>query len=276
MVKSNPMRVLAVETATSWQSVAILDDQRIVARQDQDAGKSHSKLLLPTIDHLFTESGLSLKELDGLVVSIGPGSFTGLRVGLATMLGFRTVTELPLVVVPTLEGLAWNLRGASTSLCPVLTSRRGEVYWAVFRWVTDEMVERMIPEQVGPPAMLGEMLAAPTMMMGNGWEAEEAAIRDGLTRSVKLTSAPAHAMKPSAVSIGFAGMQRLRRGETAGLGVRPLYIQRSEAELRYEQSGGISPVTRRHERVAKKLGARMARIRAGASRRPTRAKRDNT
>jgi tRNA threonylcarbamoyladenosine biosynthesis protein TsaB len=270
------MRVLAVETATSWQSVAILDDQRIVTRQDQDAGKSHSKLLLPTIDHLFTDSGLSLKELDGLVVSIGPGSFTGLRVGLATMLGFRTITGLPLAVVPTLEGLAWNLRGASTPLCPVLTSRRGEIYWAVFRWVTDELVERLIPEQVGPPAMLGKMLIAPTVMMGNGWEVEEGAIRDGLATSVKLTAAPAHAMKPSAVSIGLAGMQRLRKGETAGLGVCPSYIQRSEAELRYEQSGAMSPVKRREERVAKKLRARMARIRADASRRPTRAKRNDT
>lgn len=270
------MRVLAVDTATSWQSVAILDGQRIVARRDQDAGKSHSKLLLQAIDQLFTESGLSLKQLDGLVVSIGPGSFTGLRVGLATMLGFRTITGLPLAVVPTLEGLAWNLRGASTALCPVLASRRGEVYWAVFRWVTDELVERTVPEQVGPPATLGGMLTEPTVMMGNGWEVEEAAIRDGLARSVKLTPAPAHAMKPSAVSIGLAGMLRLQRGETVGLGTAPLYVQRSEAELKYEQSGGISPVVRRQERVAKKLGARTARIRAAASRQPARTKRNKT
>jgi tRNA threonylcarbamoyladenosine biosynthesis protein TsaB len=275
-VKSSTMKVLAVETATSWQSVTIIDDQRIVARRDQEAGGSHSRLLLPTIDDLFNESGLSLNHLDGLVVSIGPGSFTGLRVGLATMLGFRTITGLPLVAVPTLEGLAWNLRGASTPLCPVLTSRRGEVYWAVFRWVTDDLVDRMIPEQVGPPAMLGGMLTAPTVMMGNGWEAEEAAIRTGLSRSMKLTSAPAHAMKPSAVSIGLAGMQRLRRGETVGLGVSPLYIQRSEAELKYEQSGGMSPVARRHARVAKKLKARLNRVRTSALRRRAPTKRNNT
>lgn len=276
MVKFSTMKVLAVETATSWQSVTILDDQRIVARRDQDAGKSHSKLLLPTIDQLFMESGLSLRELDGLVVSIGPGSFTGLRVGLATMLGFRTITGLPLAVVPTLEGLAWNLRGASTPLCPVLTSRRGEVYWAVFRWVTDDLLERMIPEQVGPPVRLGSLLTVPTVMMGNGWETEEGTIREGLASSVKLTAAPAHAMKPSAVSIGWAGMQRLQRGETAGLGVSPLYVQRSEAELQYEQWGGISPVARRQERVAKKLGARMARRSAKASGQPSRAKRNST
>lgn len=268
------MKVLAVDTATSWQSVAILDNQRMVARRDQDAGKSHSKLLLPAIDQLFAESGLSLRQLDGLVVSIGPGSFTGLRVGLATLLGFRTITGLPLAIVPTLEGLAWNLRGASTPLCPVLTSRRGEVYWAVFRWATDDQVERMIPEQVGPPATLGTLLAEPTVMMGNGWEAEEEVIRKSLARSVKLTSAPAHTMKPSAVSIGLAGMRRLQRGETAGLGIRPLYIQRSEAELKYELSGGMSPMAQRQERVAKKLAARTARMRAGEAGRPIMAKRN--
>lgn len=267
------MKILAVETATPWQSVAILDDQRILAQRDQDAGGSHTKLLLPAIDELFNESRLSLNQLDGLVVSIGPGSFTGLRVGLATMLGFRTITGLPLAAVPTLEGMAWNLRGASAPLCPVLTSRRGEIYWAVFRWVTEELVERMVPEQVGPPPMLSEMLTEPTVMLGNGWETEEAAVRAGLSKSVKLTAAPAYAMKPSAVSIGFAGMQRLRRGETAGLGTSPLYVQRSEAELKYEQSGGISPVARRQERVAKKLEARQERVRTSTSSRQARAKR---
>ncbi|HXX73767.1 MAG TPA: tRNA (adenosine(37)-N6)-threonylcarbamoyltransferase complex dimerization subunit type 1 TsaB [Nitrospiraceae bacterium] len=270
------MKILAVDTATPWQSVAILDDQRVVARRDQDAGRSHSKLLLPAIDELFAESGLSLKQLEGLVVSIGPGSFTGLRVGLATMLGFRTITGLPLAVVPTLEGLAWNLRGASTPLCPVLSSRRDEVYWAVFRWVTDNLIERVIPEQVGPPSTLGGMLAGPTVMMGQGWEVQEAAIRNSLARSVKLTAAPAHAMKPSAVSVGLAGMARLRSGDVAGLGISPLYIQQSEAELKYEQSGGVSPVARRQERVAKKLGARMARIRVGESERRIRTRGNKT
>ena len=89
------MKVLAVETATSWQSVAILDDSRVLARHDQDAAGSHAKLLLPTIDRLFRETGLTLKQLDGLAVSIGPGSFTGLRVGLATLLGSRLIVRNP-------------------------------------------------------------------------------------------------------------------------------------------------------------------------------------
>ena len=126
------MKVLAVETATSWQSVAILDDDRVLARCDQDAAGSHARLLLPAVDRLFSQTGLVPAKLDGLVVSIGPGSFTGLRVGLSTVLGFRTITRVPLAVVPTLEGMAWSLRASNERLCPVLNSRRGELYWALF------------------------------------------------------------------------------------------------------------------------------------------------
>jgi len=250
------MKVLAVETATSWQSVAILDESRVLARYDQDAAGSHAKLLLPTIDRLFRETGLTFKQLDGLAVSIGPGSFTGLRVGLATLLGFRTISRLPLAVVPTLEGMAWNLRGISAPLCPILNSRRGELYWALFRWTSDDRLERVVSEQVGTAAMLGSSLIESVLVFGEGWTVEGTAIRASIPVSTTIAEAPALAMKPSAVSIGLAGIERLRRGEHAGIGISPLYVQRTAAELKYEESGGISPVALRQERVARKVNAR--------------------
>ncbi|MEO8338798.1 MAG: tRNA (adenosine(37)-N6)-threonylcarbamoyltransferase complex dimerization subunit type 1 TsaB [Nitrospirota bacterium] len=255
------MKVLAVETATSWQSVAILDGSRVLSRCDQEAAGSHAKLLLPTIDQLFRETGLTLKQLDGLVMSIGPGSFTGLRVGLATLLGFRTISQLPLAVVPTLEGMAWNLRGTSMLLCPILNSRRGELYWALFRWTSEDRLERVMPEQVGTPIMLGSSLREPVLVFGEGWTVEESAIHASMSPSVMVTEASDPFMKPSAVSIGLAGLERLRRGEHAGIGISPLYVQRTAAELKYEESGGISPVTLRQERVARKVSARLATAR---------------
>lgn len=250
------MKVLAVETATSWQSVAILDGSCVLARCDQDAAGSHAKLLLPTIDRLFRETGLTLKQLDGLVVSIGPGSFTGLRVGLATLLGFRTISRLPLSVVPTLEGMAWNLRGTSSLLCPILNSRRGELYWALFRWASNDRLERVMSEQVGTAAMLGNSLTGSTLVFGEGWTVEASAIRASISPSVTVTETPDSAMRPSAVSIGLAGLERLRRGEHAGIGISPLYVQRTAAELKYEESGGMSPVALRQARVARKVSAR--------------------
>jgi tRNA threonylcarbamoyladenosine biosynthesis protein TsaB len=260
------MKVLAVETATSWQSVAILDGSRVLARHDQDAVESHAKLLLPTIDRLFRETGLTLKQLDGLVVSIGPGSFTGLRVGLATLLGFRTISQLPLAVVPSLEGMAWNLRGASTLLCPILKSRRGELYWGLFRWISEDRLERVVSEQVGTPVMLGSGLTESALVFGEGWTGEASAIRGSIAASVTVTEAPEAAMKPSAVSIGLAGIERLQRGECAGTGISPLYVQRTAAELKYEESGGPTPVALRQERVARKENARMAAVRIPSGR----------
>src|SRR5690242_9406008 len=207
------MKILAVETATSWQSVAILDGEKVLARCDQEAAGSQGRLLLTSIDRLFSETGLAPARLDGLIVSIGPGSFTGLRVGLATMLGFRTVTGLPLAVVPTLEGMAWNLRGAALPVCPVLNSRRGELYWAVFRWAADDQLERVLAEQVGTPERLGSTLTGNTILFGEGWAAETDAIRSAISSPATVVETPAHVWRPSAVSVGFAGLARLRRGE---------------------------------------------------------------
>jgi tRNA threonylcarbamoyladenosine biosynthesis protein TsaB len=260
------MKVLAVETATSWQSVAVLDDSRVLARYDQDAAGSHAKLLLPTIDRLLHETSLTLKQLDGLAVSIGPGSFTGLRVGLATLLGFRTISRLPLAVVPTLEGMAWNLRGSSALLCPILNSRRGELYWALFCWASDGRLERVISEQVGTAAILGKSLTGSVLAFGEGWTVEAPAIRASSPPSTTFVEAPDLAMKPSAVSIGLAGIERLRLGESAGLGVSPLYVQRTAAELKYEEAGGVSSVVLRQRRVARKANARIAATRAPSSR----------
>ncbi len=252
------MKVLSVETATAWQSVAILDGDRVLAGQDHEASGAHAKLLLPTIDRLFNEIGFSPAALDGFAVSIGPGSFTGLRVGLATILGFRTITQLPLAVVPTLEGMAWNLRGSSMPLCPVLNSRRGELYWALFQWEGADRLVRILPEQVGTPLMLGQQLGGSVIVYGEGWLTEQAAIVAAMGTKGNLMEAPSSAFKPSATSIGLAGIARLQRGERAGIGASPLYVQRPEAELKFEQSGGISPVVRRQEKIARKLKNRMA------------------
>lgn len=233
----------------------------MLACRHQDAGGSHARLLLPTIHELLKESGLRLDSLDGLAVSIGPGSFTGLRVGLATLLGLRTITGLPLVTVPTLEAMAWNLRGTATTLCPVLVSRKGEFYWGLFRWINDTTLQRLLSERVGPATAVARSLTGPTVMVGEGWLAAEAEIRSEIDRSIKVEAAPEDAMWPSAISVGLAGIERLGRGDLAPVGVAPLYVQRAEAELKFEQSGGLSPVARRQARVARKVGHRLSGVR---------------
>lgn len=257
------MKILAIETATAWQSVAILDEDRVLAKQDQEAVGTHAAVLLPTIDRLLKEAGLALTQLDGLACSIGPGSFTGIRVGVATCLGLRASTDLPLALVPTLEAMAWNVKEAVRPVCPVLISRKGEVYWAIFHLV-DGRFERLLAEQVGSPEALGRSLTEDTILFGEGWISMESEIRRAVSPAVVLADGPDGAGKPSAVSVGGIGLDRLKRGEVAGLDVTPQYVQRAEAEIRFEQSGGLSPVARRQERVTKKMGQRMARRRPAA------------
>ena len=104
--------------------------------------------------------------------------------------------------------------------------------------------------------MLGSSLSESVLIFGEGWTTEEPAIRVSVSSSITVTEGPESSMKASAVSIGQVGLERLRRGEYAGVGMSPLYVQRTAAELKYEESGGVSPVALRQERVARKVRAR--------------------
>lgn len=225
------MKLLAVETATGCQSVALMDGLSVLARCDRDAAGHHAKHLVPAIDEVFKMAGCGLSDIQALAVSIGPGSFTGLRVGLATMMGFRMVTGLPLAVVPTLEAMAWNLRDWNEAICPVLKSRTGEVYWALYRWQEGDLI-KIGEEQVGPFEKLASAITEPTILYGEGWQAN----RDDLWRLFNSIGAPvkegaAEAMAASAVSVGLVGAEKIRENDIAGHGIAPRYIQRAEAEV---------------------------------------------
>jgi tRNA threonylcarbamoyladenosine biosynthesis protein TsaB len=225
------MKLLAVETATGCQSVALMDGPEVLARRDRDAAGHHAKYLVPTIDEVFKAAGCSLSDVHALAVSIGPGSFTGLRVGLATMMGFRMVAKVPLAAVPTLEAMAWNLRGSKDLLCPVLKSRTGEVYWAFYQWQETGLI-KIGEEQVGPLEKLVRAMIQPAVIYGEGWQAN----RDELRRlfnahQIPIQEGPPECMAASAVSVGLTGVEQIGKNAIAGYGISPRYIQRAEAEI---------------------------------------------
>ncbi len=247
------MKVLAVDTATAWQSVAVLDDREVLARADEDADRAHAKRLVPAIDRVLASCGMALTDLDGLAVSIGPGSFTGLRVGLATMLGFRMVTGLPLAAVPTLEAMAWNLRGVELPLCPMLKARAGEVYWSLYQWRDGGTLQSLQDERVGPVGTVAQSLRGPVMVFGEGWRLHGKELRPVLAENaIDVREAPSTASYPSAVSVGLAGLARLRRGDIAGRGVAPKYVQRAEADVVWDRRGPASPVAKASRQAARR------------------------
>jgi tRNA threonylcarbamoyladenosine biosynthesis protein TsaB len=155
--------------------------------------------------------------------------------------------------------MAWNTSMITIPVCPTLVSRRGELYWAIFRWTEHGRLERVVDEQVGTPEVFAQSLTEPTLVFGAGWSSMEYEIRAALSESVTVTVGPPHLFKPSAIQVARIGIERLRRGDIAGNLVVPLYVQRAEAEIQYERSGGVSPVARRQQRVETKVAARLAR-----------------
>ena len=227
------MKILAVETATCCHSVAIVDEQQVLAEETLPDCVSHASALVPTIDRLLQSLTLSLSQCTGLAVSVGPGSFTGLRVGLSTMMGFRLATQLPLVTIPTLEGMAWNMRGKEEErpICPILKASRGAVYWALFRWQGHRLV-RLTEDCHGPLSQLRDSIEHPTILFGEGWLARLSDLKDMLGK--KAIPGPDEIMQPSAPSVAFASLSSFLARQYAGSHLSPRYIQRAEADVQWE------------------------------------------
>ncbi len=245
------MNILAVETATPCQSVALVRGHDVAACLEKHAEGSHAKWIIPILDGVLKTAGLTVQDLDGIAVSIGPGSFTGLRVGLATVLGLRAVTKVPLVAVPTLEAMAWNVREEGPDLCPIIKARANEAYWAVYRWTSGDRLVQVQEARFGPVELIPPCLLRPTVLLGDGWRAYETRLRPLLAAGpARIRQAPADGMLPSAVSVARAALGRLERGEVLPYGFSPEYVQRSEAELKWEGARSAPRPTGRARRAS--------------------------
>jgi tRNA threonylcarbamoyladenosine biosynthesis protein TsaB len=173
-----------------------------------------------------------MSDLEGLAISMGPGTFTGLRVGLATMTGFRLALHIPLVGVSTLEGLVWNQPPSDFPVLTTVSIRPGVVYWGLFRW-EDRQVVCLKEAQIGEITEVCGALSEPTIVLGDGWLQN----RNSLPFQVyPLMEPPAADVRPSAKGIGLAGRVLLARGLFLPQGCSPHYIQPSFAEKQKSQS----------------------------------------
>jgi tRNA threonylcarbamoyladenosine biosynthesis protein TsaB len=217
------MRVLAVETSSLAGGVALLDDERLVAEYLLDVSVTHSERLLASVDRLLADARWTARELNGLAVAVGPGSFTGLRIAVSTVKGLALALDLPIAAVPTLDAMAAALPWAALPVCPVLDARKGEVYASRYRWDGGAMRREWEYLALSPEA-LAQRLTEPVILAGDG----AAAIRSPYARLV-----PAPRRLPSPACVGTLGLERLRRGETvAAAALAPFYLRPSEAELR--------------------------------------------
>ena len=131
--RSSSMKILGVDTSTPIGSVGLIDGERFIAEHTLSIVKAHSSRLMPAIDQILKWGDLTVHHLDACAVGIGPGSFTGIRIGVGTIKSLCYAVKKPIVGVSTLEAIAYNLRYTDRLICPILDARKDEVYGAVFR-----------------------------------------------------------------------------------------------------------------------------------------------
>ena len=225
------MKILAVDTSTSLGSIALVDGPNVRAELSLNVSATHNQRLLSGIHRVLTDVGWTIQDLDGLAIGLGPGSFTGLRIGMSVMKGLAFATKKPLAGVPTLDALAANVSLAPWGICPVLDARKGEVYTALYRGSATPDLDRVTPYLVVKPQRLVALINERTVLLGDGL------IRYGDYLAAELADrmvrAPAHLNAIHGTAIAWLAMARLQRGFTEDLAAcAPLYVRPSEAEIK--------------------------------------------
>jgi len=227
------MHILGIETSTTTGSVAVVSEDGVIAQYSLNIEVTHSERLMSTVDRVLTDTGLTIDDMDGYAVAIGPGSFTGLRIGLAAVKGLALVTGKPVAAVPTLEALAWNVPYAAYPVCPMLDARKNEVYAAMYRFEGTTLVHVMAEAVLSLPH-LSERISGKALFTG---EASHL-FREEIVNLFgdRALFAPVSAILPSAATVAEIGLAMIKSGKQSDLdSVTPMYIRRSEAEVMWEK-----------------------------------------
>jgi len=227
------VKILALETATIAGSVAIVDDgYGLLSEVRVNLKVAHAERLMPSIQWILGASRIAIGEIDAFAVSIGPGSFTGLRIGLSTVKGLSYAAKKPVVPVPTLDALARTLPFCPHTICPLLDARKNQVYAALYSWDSGGC-RKIMDEAAVEPAKLLENIRGPVVFLGEGAKLYRRLIMETLGSSAFF--APESRMSPMASSVAEIAIEKIARGESADpAGLTPLYIRKSEAELRWK------------------------------------------
>ncbi len=229
------MLLLAIESSTRRSSVALVDDQRIVASASLSRNQRHGEFLTPAIDFCLTSAGAGVADVTGVVAGLGPGLYTGLRVGIATAQAFAAARHLPVVGINGLDVLAFGVRTSSKRIAATIDARRGQVYWAFYR-CTPGGVERETELQVGTPdALLADVEAsgASTLYVGDGALAHRELLGADHSEFAGVEMA-----YPEAGNIALLAAPRFIREETQQPGeLEPIYLRGADAKIGWEQRG---------------------------------------
>jgi tRNA threonylcarbamoyladenosine biosynthesis protein TsaB len=222
--------ILAIESATPHGSVALVDRGAVLRETILPPGRQASETILSAVSGLFPPGGPSPREVECIAVSAGPGSFTGLRVGMAAAKGLCFGWGVPIVRVPTLAALASRIPGEGRTVCPVLDARKKEVYAAFFRWEAGVLSRRTPDLALPPDALPGRVPEGEIVFCGDGVGPFGAMFRERLGDRAGLASGPEGL--PRAGAVGILGEAAFREGAAEDpRAAIPRYLRPSQAEL---------------------------------------------
>ena len=229
------MKILSLDSATESATCAILDDNRILGEITFNYKKQHSVVLMPMIDELFNNTGMSIGDIDGFVASKGPGSFTGLRIGMATIKGLSQGTKKPFVTISTLDSLAYNLAYTSGIICPILDALRDNVYTALYTFDNYELIRTSDYMNISIDELINILKEknCNITFVGDGTFKFKERLMSHLTQ---IGFAPAHLNLAKASSLGELGLKLLSKGIQDDIyGSVPIYLRKPQAEREYEE-----------------------------------------
>ena len=254
------MKLLAIETTGAKASAALMDEAGKITIQGSDETMNHLQHLIPMIQQLMTNCALSINDITGILVSEGPGSFTGIRIGMATAKGLAQALNVPIVGVPTLRSFAYHFQRTDVIACPVFDARREQVYSGAYLWNGTEAVqlvcdgaydlkEHLAQIQAAIAGAAGSRAAesdgittvpANVLFFGDGLDRYEAQICQWAEavkeQGIEVEFAPLERRYQEASSIAFLGRQMMEQGKAKQFGeMEPVYLRQAEAQRKLEE-----------------------------------------
>ena len=229
------MKILAVDTATRSCSAAVTDRGMLLAELTVVNGRTHSRHLMSIIDSVIEMAELEIEQLDGFAATIGPGSFTGLRIGISTIKGLAYALQKPVVGISSLDALAWQCNQTPLLICALIDARKKEVYSCRYRFINQEMIKEA-SEQVASPADSVQGIQEPCVFVGNGAMLYRELIIDELRDLAIFADNSRNFIRAS--TIAELGLSKIEQEPAADAKILvPQYIRKSDAELKIKSKG---------------------------------------
>lgn len=248
------MKILAIDSSGLVASVAVAQDEQLLVEYTMNYKKTHSQTLLPMLEDASKRIELDLSSLDAIAVTKGPGSFTGLRIGAATAKGLALALDKPLIAVPTVDTLAYNLWGSRQMVCPIMDARRNQVYTGLYAFENSEMEVLRAQCAIGIEELIDDinlLYERASMFLAEGEEPGDEGVvflgdgvpvyRDIICERLQgsVSFAPLHANRQRAASLAALAMGYAKRGDFVDAdSFAPDYLRLSQAERERLQAAG--------------------------------------